>query len=157
MNGYQAAFLVSLFLPFAFLLFLSNFINNRLLAAGFNFSNLILVGTPEYPMSDFIASAAKAFRLDSGFAEIASSPAVLITAAIIVATAFYSKVLHTGQLFSLCHTHPPIAHSSSQVVPSLCAPISGRNSPLRKRSRCHPTLPCMLTVFSLDGRVLTRL
>jgi cytochrome-b5 reductase len=108
MNRYQAAFIASLILPFAFLYLLSSFLNNLLLAAGYDFSRLILLGLPDLdpepqpkPTMSGVLTALKAVDIPVvgpvNFVEIAQSPAVVITAVIVVATAFYSKVLHTGR------------------------------------------------------------
>lgn len=145
-NKYQAAFLASLLLTFSALVLLSHFINSKLIAAGYDFSKLILIGLPEHPsdtgrftMADFkaelqklqsqLVDAVKNVNIDDfkavevpylgtyNLVEIASSPAVVFTAAIIVATAFYSKVLHTG---SFCRPNLRFPYSPTlQAVPSL--------------------------------------
>jgi len=65
-NLYQFAFLASTFFTFATLIFLMSFI----------------VNTPFFGTLDLVA--------------VVSSPAFLFTAVIVVATGFYSNVLHTG-------------------------------------------------------------
>ncbi|KAG6876591.1 hypothetical protein C0992_012349, partial [Termitomyces sp. T32_za158] len=105
MNKPQAAFLASLLLTFSSLVALLHFINNRLIAAGYDVSRLILIGLPEsnLTMADVQSTLSNLRTVDiPGFGtydllELASSPAVLITTAIVVATAFYVKVLHTGR------------------------------------------------------------
>ncbi|KAF5377526.1 hypothetical protein D9615_005244 [Tricholomella constricta] len=123
MNRYQAAFLASLFLTFSSLVLLSRYINSKLIAAGYDFSQLILIGLPKEPspqpgritMDDFqnsqnsILDALKNLSLDDfraveipGFGtcdlvEVASSPAVLFTAAVIATTVIYSKVVRNGR------------------------------------------------------------
>nr|ATU82295.1 NADH-cytochrome b5 reductase [Macrocybe gigantea] len=131
-NRLQFAFLASFIFTFTFLVLLSRFINARLIAAGYDFSQLILIGLskegttsdrvemPQFSLPFFgnvdlekvpsqLVDAAKNFKVDDlravevpllgtyDFVEIASSPAVVITAVIVVATAFYAKVLHTGR------------------------------------------------------------
>ncbi|KAG6878410.1 hypothetical protein C0993_007011 [Termitomyces sp. T159_Od127] len=91
MNTAQAAFLASLLLTFTSLVALFHYINNKLDLSRLPDSNLTM------------ASVLTNLTLDiPGFGtynllDLASSPAVLITAAIVVATAFYAKVLHTGR------------------------------------------------------------
>ncbi|KAG6901850.1 hypothetical protein C0995_007236 [Termitomyces sp. Mi166 len=115
-SGGLAAFLASLLLTFASLVALLHYFNRKLAAAGYDISRLILLGLPENPppksgrvtMAD-LQSTLKNFNLDNlrvieipglgtyNLVEFATSPAVLITAIIITATAFYAKVLHTGR------------------------------------------------------------
>ncbi|GLB36330.1 putative flavoprotein pyridine nucleotide cytochrome reductase family protein [Lyophyllum shimeji] len=123
MNRYQAAFLASFVLTFASLFLLARYLNSKLLAAGFDISQLILLGLPKEPppktgrvtmvdihnIQDTVVGAVKNVKLDdlkavdipflgtTNLVEVASSPAVVITAAIVVATAFYAKVLHKGR------------------------------------------------------------
>ncbi|KAG5654736.1 hypothetical protein H0H81_003744 [Sphagnurus paluster] len=119
MNRYQAVFLATLFSTFTGLVLLSRYINSKLVAAGYDFSQLILLGLPKESPPDpsrvtmvdvhTIVETLKSVTLDDfrsvevpglgtyNLVEVATSPAVVFTAAIIVATAFYSKVLHTGR------------------------------------------------------------
>ncbi|KAF8078437.1 NADH-cytochrome b5 reductase [Lyophyllum atratum] len=123
MNRYQAAFLATLLSTFFSLVLISWFINSKLVAAGYDISQLILLGLPKNPspksgrvtmvdiqnIQNTVLDAVKNLKLDDfkaveipyvgtyNLVEVASSPAVVFTAAIIVATAFYSKVLHTGR------------------------------------------------------------
>jgi len=123
MNRYQATFLATLLSTFFSLVLLSWYINSKLVAAGYDISQLILLGLPKNPspksgrvtmvdiqnIQNTVLDAVKNLKLDDfkaveipylgtyNLVEVASSPAVVFTAAIIVATAFYSKVLHTGQ------------------------------------------------------------
>ncbi|KAG6842508.1 hypothetical protein C0991_000034 [Blastosporella zonata] len=123
MNRQQAAFLASLLSTFSSLVALTYFINSKLIAAGYDFKNLILIGLPENPqpknnrftMVDIqaiqasVVDSLKNFNLEDlkavevpglgtyDLVQVATSPAVVVTAAIVVATAFYSKVLHTGR------------------------------------------------------------
>ncbi|KAH9486755.1 NADH-cytochrome b5 reductase 1 [Psilocybe cubensis] len=120
-NKYQLAFLVSFFSVFFSLLFLSNYLGARLRDAGYDVRNLILIGLPtDNPpppslalVAHMAAEQASAFFADIASANfhavrvpyagtydlvaIASSPTFLITGAVILATAFIAKVLHTGR------------------------------------------------------------
>ncbi|KAG6850819.1 hypothetical protein H0H93_008122 [Arthromyces matolae] len=121
MNRPQAAFLASLLFTFLSLVALLHYFDKKLKAAGYDVSNLILIGLPQNPpsdpvtMADFqtiqatIVDTLKNLNVDDfravqvpgigtyDLVEFASSPAFLVTAAIVTATAFYSKVLHTGR------------------------------------------------------------
>jgi cytochrome-b5 reductase len=131
-NRFQVAFLASLVLTFTSLLLLSRFLNSKLVAAGYDISQIILIGLPKeghakerFQMADItlpyfgkvdlqkfqahVIDTLKNLQLNDfravevpllgtyDLVALASSPAVVVTALIIVATAFYSKVLHTGK------------------------------------------------------------
>jgi cytochrome-b5 reductase len=118
-NRYQLAFLASLFLTFTALLLTSRFINSKLLAAGYDISELILIGLPKNTNPTPTAMGEVTVPLLSNLEEIkahlqslqekiapylenvqwkdiASSPAFALTLAIITATFIYTKIVHTG-------------------------------------------------------------
>jgi len=121
-NKYQFAFLTTFFLSFLSLVALSRFLNAKLRDAGYDISNLILIGLPKNeqpPMStanlDLNQLKEQALEFYRTFAPkdlhavdlpvvgtvdlvaVTSSPVFIITSAIILATAFLAKVLHTGR------------------------------------------------------------
>lgn len=133
-NRFQLAFLASLLLTFISLVLLSRFVNSKLVAAGYDISQIILIGLPKegrapdrFEMADItlpyfgqvdlqklpahLVETLKNLQLDDfravdvpyagtyDLVALASSPAVVVTGLIIVATAFYSKVMHTGKSF----------------------------------------------------------
>jgi hypothetical protein len=81
-NLHQLAFLASLSLTFSALVLAAHFINNTLLAAGYDVSNLILIGLPGHPTMPFVA--------------ILTSPAFVLATLIVVGAAIYSSVIYTG-------------------------------------------------------------
>lgn len=111
-NSQQIIFLITFVSTFSSLVFLSRFINSKLIAAGYDFSRIILIGLPDGPqlptMPNQLFSSLQNIKLDDfravdvpllgtyDFIELVSSTTFIITAVIVVATAFYSKVLHTG-------------------------------------------------------------
>lgn len=114
-NRYQLAFLASLSISFTSLVLLSRYINSALIAAGYDISQLILIGLPHHnpptmPSIDpqQLLQLLKNLQLDDfravqipilgtfDLVQLATSPAFIISALIIVSTAFYSNVLHTG-------------------------------------------------------------
>ncbi|KAG5644722.1 hypothetical protein DXG03_007851 [Asterophora parasitica] len=123
MNRYQAAFVASLFCTFTSLVLLVRFINAKLVAAGYDISQLILYGLPENPdpipgrvssptldkMSANFIDALTNLSLDdlrsvnvpvlgpTDLVAAATSPAVVFTTAVLVATAVYSKLVHKGR------------------------------------------------------------
>ncbi|KAG5718591.1 NADH-cytochrome b5 reductase 1 [Termitomyces sp. T112] len=111
MNRAQAAFLASLLLTFSFLAGLFH-----LLIAKLDVSRLILIGLPppdssrRVTMSDFQAALSNLRAVNVpglgtyDLVQFATSPAFLFTAAIVAATAFYAKVLHTGRAKPLSPT-----------------------------------------------------
>ena len=114
-NLYQLAFLASLIFTFLTLVLLSHFINAKLVKAGYDFSRLILIGLPDHPppppqrltVFDNLFANMSFFPNDLhavnipvvgtlDIAALASSPVFIFSAVIIVATAIYTTVLHTG-------------------------------------------------------------
>lgn len=111
-NRQQIAFLSTFLLTISSLILLSRYINSKLVAAGYDFSRIILIGLPDGPqlppMANQLVSFLQNLKLDDfravevpilgtyDFIELVSSTTFIITAVIVVATAFYSKVLHTG-------------------------------------------------------------
>lgn len=142
-NKYQFAFLASFTAVFSALLLLSSFVSTKLAEAGYPISNLILLGLPKQdssptssPMSFDLAKAQEAVKAllpnDLHAVEIpyvgtydlvavTSSTTFIITSAVILATAFLAKVLHSGQ----CHVPVSFARSCS-FSPHLI----GRTKPL---------------------------
>jgi hypothetical protein len=102
-NLYQVAFLTSLLFTFSTLVLLTHFLNAKLVAAGYHFSNLILIGLPDHPSPTMDVYVPLLGTVN--MVAIMSSPAFLFTAVIVVATAIYSNFIHTGSysLFSLPH------------------------------------------------------
>ncbi|KAF8912843.1 NADH-cytochrome b5 reductase [Gymnopilus junonius] len=116
-NKYQLAFLASFLAVFSTLLFLSSFISRRLSEAGYPISHLILLGLPKPDtpphMSSFdlnqLQESVKALIPNDFHAveipylgtqdlvAITTSTTFVITSAIILATAFLAKVLHSGR------------------------------------------------------------
>jgi len=112
-NSQQIIFLITFVSTLSSLVFLSRFINSKLIAAGYDFSRIILIGLPDGPqlptMSNQLFSSLQNIKLDDfravdvpllgtyDFIELVTSTTFIITAVIVVATAFYSKVLHTGR------------------------------------------------------------
>lgn len=165
-NKHQLAFLASFLSVFFSLVFISRYLGARLREAGYDINNLILLGlpkdnsTPTTPplsvVSKMAAEQASAFFHDIvsanfhavrvpyagtyDFVAVASSPTFLITGAVILATAFLAKVLHTGALVPSPLFHL-ISHTQ-QAAQSLLTPTSGKNSLSRKRSGCRPIPPC---------------
>jgi cytochrome-b5 reductase len=128
-NLYQLTFLATLTLTFSTLVLLFHFINAKLLDAGYDVSRLILIGLPDQPppppqriavfdnfltnMSFFIPNDLHAVNIPMfgtlDIVVLASSPAFIFGAVIVVATAIYSSVFHTGwYLFSSPYIHFPI-------------------------------------------------
>lgn len=107
-NLYQVTFLASLFLTFISLVFLSHFLNSKLLAAGYDVSRLILLGLPDNPpppqgrvlvfdyILDYIMSFNVPFFGSVDLLVLVSSPAFILTSIIVIATGIYSNLLHTG-------------------------------------------------------------
>ncbi|KAG6813084.1 hypothetical protein H0H92_014143 [Tricholoma furcatifolium] len=123
MNRYQAVFLASLLITFSSLVALFHYLNRKLVAAGYDVSRIILIGLPPNPtpksgrvtMADINSIVDNIKNIDLkavdipgigtfDLVEAATSPAVVITAAIVFATAFYAKVLHTGRTKPLSAT-----------------------------------------------------
>lgn len=111
-NKFQLVFLLTFASVFSALVLVSRFINSTLIQAGYDYRNLILLGLPGHEMSfDWaklqlqVASAIpKDFHaVDIPYVgtydlvAISTSPTFIITGAIILATAFLAKVLHTGR------------------------------------------------------------
>lgn len=114
-NLYQLAFLASLFFTFSTLALTAHFINYKLAAAGYDFSRLILIGLPDQPPSDHPVLASMSYLVDIplfgtlDLVAIATSPAFIFATLIIVGTAIYSNVLHTGwSLFYLSQLLPQL-------------------------------------------------
>ncbi|KAJ7042530.1 ferredoxin reductase-like C-terminal NADP-linked domain-containing protein [Mycena alexandri] len=90
MNRDQAAFLISLVLPFAILVSLSNYLKAKLAAAGYDVSHLILLGLPrkdspnEYYGMDFSA--------DLG--ALVSTPAFIFSAGLVLAGLLWVTVIN---------------------------------------------------------------
>ncbi|KAF4623549.1 hypothetical protein D9613_001963 [Agrocybe pediades] len=120
-NKYQLAFLTSFLTVFSLLVLISRFLNRKLLEAGYDINNLILIGlpstndnmaTPTFDLSSFKEQFAQALQqLTKGdvravyvpylgtvdLVAVGTSTTFLLTSAVILATAFLAKVLHTGR------------------------------------------------------------
>ena len=113
-NKYQLVFLATVASVFSALVLVSRFLNSKLNDAGYDYRNLILIGLPGHEMSfdwakiqDQVASVLKDTGLHAvdipyigtyDLVAISKSPTFLITGAVILATAFLAKVLHSGPL-----------------------------------------------------------
>lgn len=155
-NKYQLAFLATFASVFSALVLVSRFLNSKLLEAGYDYRNLILLGLPGHEMSFDWAKIQDVLRdtipnnlhaVDVPYVgtydlvAISKSPTFIITGAVILATAFLAKVLHTGLLSPSLLNHF-ISPPTRQVAPNLWIPKYGKNSPSRKKSRFHPIPPC---------------
>ncbi|KAF9480064.1 ferredoxin reductase-like protein [Pholiota conissans] len=112
-NEYQFVFLATFLSVFSALVLFSRFIDASLVAAGYDIRNLILIGlpkptsTPHPPMSfqqlldGFAATDFHAVDVPVigtvDFVALTTSTTFIITSAIIVATAIWAKVFHTGR------------------------------------------------------------
>jgi cytochrome-b5 reductase len=99
-NRYQLVFVVSLFGSFAVLVTLSNYLQAKLAAAGYDVSKLILIGLPkkdsnEYYGMDFHAVDIPYFGTQDLVA-LASSPAFLVSSGLILAGVLWATVINTG-------------------------------------------------------------
>ncbi|KAJ7130073.1 ferredoxin reductase-like C-terminal NADP-linked domain-containing protein [Mycena crocata] len=100
-NRYQFAFLISLTATLAALLSVSHYLQARLRAAGYDLSQLILVGLPrkdaphEYHGMDFHAVEIPYFGTQDLVA-LASSPAFLAGSAIVLVTVAWATLFNTG-------------------------------------------------------------
>ncbi|PFH54645.1 hypothetical protein AMATHDRAFT_134112 [Amanita thiersii Skay4041] len=92
-NRYQLAFLASLTLTFSFLVALLHFINARLIAAGYNISNLILIGLPNPKPAPMSSKPQDTFD----FNDLAGSPLLAAVAAILLASVLYLTTTRKGQ------------------------------------------------------------
>jgi cytochrome-b5 reductase len=117
-NKYQLAFLATFLSVFTALILLSRFLDAQLIAAGYDIRNLILIGLPKptpppvqsHPrtaMSIIDAFAATDFHAVElpllgtvDLVAVTTSTTFIVTSAIIVATAIYVKIFHTGRLSS---------------------------------------------------------
>lgn len=157
-NKYQLAFLATFVSVFTSLILLSRLLDRKLRAAGYDYRNIILIGLDKPdpiqdapPMSlyqlveSLIPAGLQSLDLPVvgtvDVVAVTSSPAFLVSTAILVATAVWSQVVHksTHTLF-----HFVSILISFQPVPNRWTLTRSRSSPSRKRSRFHPTPPCML-------------
>ncbi|KDR85174.1 hypothetical protein GALMADRAFT_131901 [Galerina marginata CBS 339.88] len=119
-NKYQLAFLTTFVSVFSFLVLFSRFLNAKLKEAGYHIENLILLGLPKQDIPDPAMSQPLDFQslkdqamlvfnnIDFHAVEIpylgtydlvaiTTSSTFIITSAVILATAFLAKVLHSGR------------------------------------------------------------
>ncbi|KAJ7275325.1 NADH-cytochrome b5 reductase [Mycena haematopus] len=100
-NRAQLAFLVSIVVSFTALVSLSNYLQAKLAAAGYNVSNLILIGLPkrdspnEYYGMDFHAVDLPYFGTQDLVA-LASAPAFLVSTGLILAGVLWATVINSG-------------------------------------------------------------
>ncbi|KAJ7357077.1 ferredoxin reductase-like C-terminal NADP-linked domain-containing protein [Mycena albidolilacea] len=100
-NRYQFAFLFSLFGTFGALVTLSTYIKGKLAAAGYDVSNLILLGLPkkdsanEYHGMDFHAVDIPYFGTQDLVA-LAASPAFIASAGLVLAGLLWTTVINSG-------------------------------------------------------------
>ncbi|KAJ7225810.1 ferredoxin reductase-like C-terminal NADP-linked domain-containing protein [Mycena pura] len=100
-NRDQIAFVVSLTGGFALLVSLQSYLNAKLKAAGYDVSKLILAGLPrkdspnEYHIMDFHAVDLPFFGTQDLVA-LASSPAFIVSGALILATVLWTTVFNAG-------------------------------------------------------------
>ncbi|KAJ7462673.1 ferredoxin reductase-like C-terminal NADP-linked domain-containing protein [Mycena galericulata] len=96
----QLAFLVSLTVSFASLVALSHYLQAKLAAAGYDISKLILIGLPRkdsdgYYGMDFHAADLPYFGTVDLVA-LASSPALIVSGGVILATVLWATVINSG-------------------------------------------------------------
>lgn len=120
-NRYQLLFLFTFASTFIFLLVLSRVVNSALVNAGFNLSNLILIGLPKdpshpemgnYELQDYLhvlSENVKNFKLDDlkavnvpfvgtvDFIAMTQTTTFMLTAGVIVATFIWTKIIHSGR------------------------------------------------------------
>ncbi|KAH6917208.1 NADH-cytochrome b5 reductase [Coprinopsis sp. MPI-PUGE-AT-0042] len=113
-NKYQLAFLGSFVTVFASLVALSQLVIKLLNSKGYYIGDLILIGLEKknpnptsgrVEIENFTAAVMEAFKtlnvedvFDKGnLVELVQSPSVLVTAGIVLATAVYVKLFHTGR------------------------------------------------------------
>lgn len=107
MNKYQFAFLFTFVSTFAALYLTTRFINSKLLAAGYDFTDLILIGLPKNPAHITLrdtpaAKMTQSFQLpfigkvtlDGTTAQV-----LALTLAIISSVFFYVKFAHKSNIF----------------------------------------------------------
>jgi cytochrome-b5 reductase len=100
-NRYQFAFLFSLFGTFGALVTLSTYLKGKLAAAGYDVSNLILLGLPkkdsanEYHGMDFHAVDIPYFGTQDLVA-LAASPAFIASAGLVLAGLLWTTVINSG-------------------------------------------------------------
>jgi len=155
-------FLVSFVCVFSTLVLLSRFLDSKLKQAGYDYRNLILLGLPGHEMPfDLLKDAVPNYlhAVDIPYlgtydlVAITSSPTFIITGAIVLTTAFLANVLLSRNLAlisSLNFISPP----THQVAPSPWIHTYGKTSPSRRRSRFHPTQPCVSHFFFSHSRIL---
>jgi len=105
-NKFQFAFLTSFTVVLFSLVGLSHFVRSKLRDAGYDISNLILIGLPKpepiepaAPMDlNQLKDQALAFYKTLDVASLTSSPLFLITSALVLAAAFLTNFLTTGRL-----------------------------------------------------------
>lgn len=101
-NKYQLAFVLSCALSTASLIFAFRAINHSLLAAGFDFADIILLGLPkdkDHPEMGNHDLQEMLRNLD--FKELAASPAVLVSAGLIIATLVFTALYSSSGIFVL--------------------------------------------------------
>jgi cytochrome-b5 reductase len=111
-NKFQLVFLATLASVFSALVLISRFLDSKLLEAGYDYRNLILLGLPGHEMSFDWAKIQDVLRdtipnnlhaVDVPYVgtydlvAFSKSPTFIITGAVILATAFLAKVLHKGR------------------------------------------------------------
>ncbi|KAF8213368.1 NADH-cytochrome b5 reductase [Mycena galopus ATCC 62051] len=100
-NRYQVAFVLSIVGPFFALVALSNYLNAKLAAAGYDISKLILVGLPkkdspnEYYGMDFHAVELPYFGTQDLVA-LASTPAFIVSTGLILVGVLWTTVINSG-------------------------------------------------------------
>lgn len=109
-NKYQLVFLATFVSVFSALVLISRFLNSKLIEAGYDYRNLILLGLPDHEMSfdwakiQDVLKGVNVHAVDVPYVgtydlvAISKSPTFIITSTIILATAFLAKVLHSGLL-----------------------------------------------------------
>lgn len=152
-NQYQLAFLGSFFVVLLTLIATFHFAISYLNSKGYYIGDLILIGLPKDqtppPMSGRVEiekipgqliEFVKGITVDDfpevdlpllgkqNVAQLATSPSVLITAGIVLATALYVKVFHTGKHRTPFPTHVSLTHSV-QAGANLLILMFGRSSP----------------------------
>jgi len=110
-NKFQLVFLATFASVFSALVLISRFLDSKLLEAGYDYRNLILLGLPGHEMDwakiqdvlkDTVSNNLHAVDVPYvgtyDLVAISKSPTFIITGAVILATAFLAKVLHSGLL-----------------------------------------------------------
>ena len=156
-NRDQIAFVVSLSGGFALLVSLQSYLNAKLKAAGYDVSKLILAGLPrkdspnEYHIMDFHAVDLPFFGTQDLVA-LASSPAFIVSGALILATVLWTTVFNAGQrASSFLSTRFNFVPLGSRKV---LDPKIWQEFPLEKKTQISPNTAMFASSFTPPMLVL---